>query len=150
MTIEATIIRTEPDSVYQGAVYDQTVVIELPDGTRFGLFDPDVTVGSKFIGQTVQLTVTVLVHEGGIERLTEGMGEIIPSTDNPLSWRNHVYVGRIDEFLSWSGNRREIQLDIGTGTIIVRPKQELIGELREGDILRIDASRSDVTGIETV
>ncbi|SFL69463.1 hypothetical protein SAMN04487950_4632 [Halogranum rubrum] len=148
MTLEATIIRTEPDTVYQGTVYDQTVVVELPNGIRFGLFDPDLVVDSKFIGRNVQLTVTVLAHEGGIERITDGIGEINPLKDDPLFWRDHVYVGKIRDILSWSENRREIQLDIGDGTIIVRPKQDMIGELREGDQLRIKASRSDVTGIE--
>lgn len=148
MTVEATIIRTEPDTEYQGTVYDQNVIVELSDGTRLGLFDPDAIVDSTLIGKTLLLTITASMFDSNPEKVSKPTTRVSPSSDQPLFWRGHVYQGRIAEILSWIEDRNEIRLDIGIGTMIVRPRRDEIGDMQEGDYMRVKASRSDIIGIE--
>ncbi|MDJ1423745.1 MAG: hypothetical protein M5U10_17765 [Candidatus Methanoperedens sp.] len=45
--LKAKIIGIEPGAGYMDAIYDQTVIIELPDGKQMGLFDSVVMKATR-------------------------------------------------------------------------------------------------------
>lgn len=147
MPIESKIIDTTPDTEYKGTVYEQCVVIELPDGEQMGIFDSDMIISDGMIGETLSLSILGYIPKS-VEILDESDHQIEPFPDAPLDWQNHTYYGRIEKIGS-SNNPKRLLLDVGYGTVQIDSDIHtyIDEELVEGMYIRVQTSRSDLLGI---
>lgn len=146
MTIKARILKVEPTTEHEGIVYDQNVVIELPSGTTIGVFDMDMLVDEGMVGEMRDLKISLLVGKSSIESCTGVELHIDPSRNEPEFWKNHIYYGVVGSVSEEEGHY-VISLDVGEGQVNVQTKKETFPIPENGDSLRIQASRSDLRGV---
>jgi hypothetical protein len=79
---EAKIIGIESDARYMGAVYEQTVKIELPNGKQMGLFDSLPKVSSEDVGKTKNIVILAFITK--IEKISKTEPRIEPSPRKTL------------------------------------------------------------------
>lgn len=144
MVVQASIVETEPTSEYQGTIYSQRVVVKLSDGTKIGLFDPDVAVSSEMVGSTRQLELSLLVED--VERVTETELGVVPVDENPTQWNGHTYNGKITSVAS-DGEYATIDLDFGLGSVEFDCDANLTADLSAGHSIRVTAQRSDIKAL---
>lgn len=148
--ILVTVRRIDPETEYEGTVFDQTVIVGLPDGSEMGLFDKDVLLSDEMVGEERRILVSTLTNESGIKRTAEGKRGVQPNPKNPLSWDNHAYCGQVNQIIGETDRKYKILLDVGDGKVIVRPKKEQFPDLEVGDVFQVTAIRSDVYDVENI
>jgi len=159
MTITATIVDTEPDTVYQGTVYEQTVEIELENGQILELFDGGNTVSPKMVGEELAFVLSVNPKERGVETLADDVAKIGSARNRSSQWSYDFY-GRLEatdvEDIWFSDPYRNLLvLDVGVGTILVTPTTEIRellddGTLGVGDCAYIPGARVDIVEVREV
>lgn len=147
MAIEARIVDAIPTSEYDGKVYDQRVVVELPGGSKLGLFDPDMKVMEDMVSEVHQIEIGLLIPEGGISVVSgEDIG-ISPESSSPSSWNNHAYTAKVEE-RTGNGETVEMLLDLGIGCLTLNVRSSLVENVNVGDIIQIEAQRSDLKRVK--
>lgn len=137
----------EPETEYEGTVYDQSVRAVLPTGQDIGLFDPDLLVNLDDVGRKMNVTISTLTGPSDIITSPKKRKGVEPSTEKPASWNNHTYYGEVVEIRAIHNDSYEVCLDVGAGQIIVWPEKEEFPDLSVGDFLQVTAIRSDVYDI---
>lgn len=146
MTIKAKITRIEPTTEYQGTIYDQNVVVELPSGILIGVFDLNMLVEEDMVGETKDLKISLLVGKSSIELREDIEPHIDPSGEDPEFWKNHVYFGKVMH-ISEEERHYVMSIDVGDGQVLVQTKEETFPMPEIGSGLRVRASRSDLRGV---
>jgi hypothetical protein len=139
MSVQVTIVSSEPCAVYQDTVYDREVIIEFADGTRIGAFDPLATVSETFVGKTIDVECSLLVNN--VSEIEEQSIQIEPNSEEPLGWSSHDFYGRV---VNQEGDS-EVNLDTGVGIVETSLDFEEWQELSDDSFLHVQASRVDVT-----
>lgn len=147
MTIIARILRLEPTTEYEGIVYDQNVVIELPSGITIGVFDMDLLVDEEMVGGKRDLEISLLVGESSIEPCADIDPHVEPSVKDPEFWKNHTYFGTVRN-VSEEEEHYVISLDVGEGQVFLQTKEETFPIPDIGNSLRVKASRSDLIRVD--
>ncbi|WP_094229199.1 hypothetical protein [Methanolobus psychrotolerans] len=142
-TVKAKIIRIEEGSGYEGKIYDQDVIIELSNGKRIGLFDPDMSVSHDMLGKIKDITIYVIFAT--VEKLSKPeycvqAAALTKGEYNDPSF-GHIFFGKIEEV---NDERHELFVDIGVGKIMVSPGQEEYKSFQTGDFVKVFASRTDL------
>lgn len=146
MPIEVHVVDTVPTTEYQGTVYDQRVVVELPDSTEMGLFDPNMEVTEDMVCQHRLINLSLLISGEDIAVVGDENLGVRPQSDSSISWNNHVYTTRV-EGISFEGATAEVNLDVGIGDLTLNIRSDLAGNMSSGDTIRIEAQRSDVKNV---
>lgn len=139
------IVKIEPDSGYQGIVYDQIVWIELRNGSILCLQDYRMLVPEKMLGQDAELTITAFLPK--IEKIDEQKFSVVSNikdlNDDYLSDRTQFY-GRIE----WIDEKRDtIYLNIGIGFVEVNIQTFEIKQMKIGDFVKTDGYRIDLNAV---
>lgn len=154
VTFDTEITSVVPDCVYKGNVYEQTVVVELPNDTRIELFDtvPDV-LPEDAIGKTGFVTASVLALSDLVS-VEEPAKPAIHPLDSKWCYE---LCGRIVELDMANHGFKEkypvggVVLDIGYGTVLVSPdgitQQLTSGSVAIGDFVRIEKGRLDFVSL---
>lgn len=146
--ISVTVSQVEPETEYEDTVFDQTVIIGLPDGSEMGLFDKDALVGENMVGKETRILISTLTNDSSIERTTEEKKGIKPYSDDPRSWNNHVYCGSVAQIVESEHSHYKALLDIGIGGILFRPSKKRHPSLQVGDSFEVTAIRSDIYDVQ--
>ena len=141
--IEVELLGSRPEAMYQGTVYDQSVVVRLPDGSRMGLFDKDVLVDEDLVGQETNLVISLLSNSEDVVRGIDQKG-IESNQENPGGWNDHIYHGEVTEVLEETESSYKVRFDVGYGDVIVYLDREQFDDPPLGDFLQITATRSDI------
>jgi hypothetical protein len=143
--IESKIIDIVPDVEYEGTVYEQRMVVELPDCVRIGLFDYDLHAKREMIGDKKALSILGYIPNDASVEIDLEIG-IEASTSKPLDWKNHTFRGYIERV----NEGEAVVLDVGYGTVqIDNDVAELVdGQLKEDQFLQVRTNRSDLVGLE--
>lgn len=141
MSVELTIVDSQPCAVYQGVVYDREVTIEFNDGTRIGAFDPDATVSENFIGDTLHVELSLLVFPQYVTVTDERTSRVEPNPEEPLGWSYHDFYGRVVERRS----PFRVSLNVGTGIVEFPLDSEAWQKLDGDSFIHVKASRVDVS-----
>ncbi|WP_435319533.1 hypothetical protein [Haloarchaeobius sp. TZWSO28] len=144
MSVEVTIIDSQPCAVYQDVVYDREVTLEFNDGTKIGAFDPRATVLESLIGNTLLVELSLVVSPENAALTDEQTSRVESNPEEPLGWRYHDFYGRVVERQSPSG----VSLDVGVGTVGLSLDSEAWQGLDDGSFLHVRPSRVDVS-VET-
>lgn len=142
--VPVTVSQVEPETEYEGTVFDQTVIVDLPDGSEMGLFDKDVLVSDDMVGKQKRILISTLTNNPNVEQTTERTKGVYPCSEDPHSWDNHVYSGSVDQIMRSDDSHYKMLLDVGIGEIIVRPSKEQFPDLEVGNSFRVTAIRSDI------
>jgi hypothetical protein len=135
----------QPGAVHSGTVYDQTVVVELLDGTDLELFDSTVTsVTEEMVGEQISVVLFAQVRDSRSTERTKGG---ISITDN-----GYKIVGKLSKksvtnewFPDDETELAEIDFDIGH--ILIDTND--IATLEVGDSINISAFRLDIIGVSS-
>ena len=146
MSTDIKILDTEPATEYEGTVHDQLVTVRFSDGTKLGLFDPDMIISSDMIGSQMAIEISLLTSPEHINQIGKINQGISPDTERPMFWQSHVYSGYISE-KNTSSEFTELILDIGFGTVRTRLRSDEVAELSPDDALQTEATRSDIDRI---
>ena len=154
--LTALVSEIEPEAVYQGSAYEQTVSIRLDDGQELQLFDGGTHAKDDMIGDRRSVVILALPRSGGIKRLEESV-KGITSSPNPLSRWSYIFTGvvtdtDIDDSWSKKAYDRLVKLDIGSGYVLVPVQSQLreaieSGTIKRGDCVQIESSRTDLIEI---
>lgn len=137
----------KPETVYQETVYEQIVVVETKQNQMFGVFDYDLHVPFESVGETLELDVSLLPGSKRINTIDEPRKEIIPNEEDPRDFGNHEFYGEICSLEEDRDETYVIEVDVGSGTVIVYPFKQQNQHLDLGDTVYIKASRTDVAGV---
>lgn len=150
--LEAKITGIEPGAGYMDALYDQTVLIELPDGKQIGLFDSVIMKATPdMIGKNKN--IVILVPVSNIKKIHKTEPRIEPSYLKPLSYKGHVYYGKIekigvkDEWHNEFKYKNLVSVNVGVGEILVDFDKERLKMIEAGDYVQIYALRTDLNKI---
>ena len=132
-----------------GQVYEQTVFIELQDGTIIYLFDSDGSSRDEMVG-TIK-TVGVLAFGAHIEKLTlpvKGVESKYRSPDDAICIEREptLFFGEIVDI---DKNHPSFHIDIGTGTVGVdlrKSEYDSFPDYKIGDYISIQGLRYDLIG----
>ncbi len=145
-SLPAKIIEVEPEAVYQGTIYDQTVVGRLCTGNRITLFDLTTPIVSEdMIGCKIDLHVGLSLDVNDIAVVTRARGVSRPP--EPTTKWSYDYVG---ELTGINCHNRSITLDIEHGSVTVSGYAcdivEWIdeNEIAMGSYLSVPDCRSDI------
>lgn len=145
--ILVTVSQVEPETEYEGTVFDQTVIVGLPDGSEMGLFDKDVLISDHMVGKQKRILISTLTNNPHVEQTAERTKGVYPCSENPHSWDNHIYSGSVDQISRSDDNHYKILLGVGIGEIIVRPSKDQFPNLEVGDSLHVTTIRSDICDV---
>ena len=141
--LSAKVTRIKPESQYDGKIYDQTVFVELSDGTIIDIFDSKMLCGPQMIGMIKKVTINVDI--GDIERIEPRFG-ISPSyIINKPSGQGHKFYGQIEDV---DVVHSEIIVNIGEGKILAMPARSQIKELHIGEFVSIFSVRTVLEKIQ--
>lgn len=150
---KARIVKIEPGARYMGTIYDQTVIVELPNKIQFGLFDGAIMrCTADMIGKITELVI--LVPISNIEKISETELRVESSPEKPISYRGHVFYGKIKKIKIkdiWSKKEHRyknlVLVDVGLGDILAQFDEKLLKKFNEGDYIKISAVRTDLLSI---
>jgi len=145
--METRIIELRPETEYQGTTYEQTVVGELSNGTILCMFDNDLEVAEKFVGQTLELSISLLTPSEELPTAADIQRSIEPNSEAPRDFTNHVYRGCVQQIDESESGYFEAEFDVGVGSVLLHLYREHNPDLSCGDCLVIEASRTDVSGV---
>lgn len=148
MSIKATVDEVIPVTVYQDTVYEHRVVLRLEDGTRFGVFDPDLIARPSLVGSELSIAVRAWIL-GEICACPDPRMRIFPNESDCTEWKDHRYEGTIQS-LEDSDKKIRTQLGLYSGTIMVVANPDKISIFEPGDGISVTAGRTDLVGIEGV
>lgn len=148
MSIKATVDEVIPVTVYQETVYEHRVVLCLEDGTRFGVFDPDLIARPSLVGSERSVVVRAWIL-GEICACSDPCMRIFPNDSDCTEWNDHRYEGNIQSMEDSDGKVR-MQVGIHSGTIKVVANPDEVSEFEPGDGISVTAGRTDLVGIEGV
>lgn len=150
--LEAVLRNVEVEAEYQGTIYEQTAVLETEHNT-IALFDGHTTVTQESVGKSCSFVVLVNPRENGIEIIDEARTGISEADEKISKWSYEFY-GSIVELNvedEWFREKHDdlLILDIGEGTVLVSPTDEMVdwineGRLETGDFVRLSAARTDL------
>ena len=136
-----------------GKIYEQTVIIELQDGTAFYLFDSEVSVRDEMVGTIKTIGIGAdLAHVEKIPFPKKGVETTYRLPEDPAE-QERIYA-RDDadfagEIVDLDGNNQNLYIDIGMGTIGVDlcwQERDSFSDYRIGDYIRVTRSRNGVVG----
>ncbi len=131
--IRIQVLGIEPEAIYQGTVYDQTVRAKLQNGFEIRLFDlPMPVVEEEMVGENIDVSIRLDLYDDIYENTDKKIG--ISHPKSPASKWNYDFVGEIREIDS---NERSILLDIGYGLVSAVYYSDDIDELIESDNITI-------------
>ena len=105
-----TVRKINPDSVYEGTVYTQTVTGELEDGTRIEFEDPTCAFNESDIGASVRVELRAQSVHDAEPQSTE------TTAVSPTSTGNADLHGRV---VAVSDDAEHpLELDVGVGTLL--------------------------------
>ena len=148
--VKAKILKNIPIMLGEnGEVYEQTVFIELQDGTIIYLFDSDGSSRDEMVG-TIK-TVGVLAFGAQVEKLAspaKGVESKYRSPDDEVSLEKEpiLFFG---EIIDIDKNHPTLYIDIGTGTIgvdLCHEERNSFPDYKVGDFVRVGMSRKDLIG----
>lgn len=145
MSLKATILDTKPETVYQNTVYEQVVVIKLTNSKQLGAFDDDMVISHDSVGDDMKINVSLLPSSKEIEVIDHTEKRIKPNPDVPLHYKNHEYYGQVQRLEDETAETYRAELDIGVGTVLLFPFKEYNEDLTEGEYIRIEADRTDIS-----
>lgn len=154
--IQGTIVSVEPESVYEGVVYSQSVDVEIDQEQVLHLYDGNALVDESATGSSRSLGIMVIPTDG-IEVSEREQAVGIPK--NKLSEWAYEFAGTVVD-VDRSPNRPtekpnqtapRIVLDVGFGTILVESSSKLTELIRSGldigDPLIVPGSRTDIIAV---
>lgn len=142
------IVEIEPVAVYEGVVYDQTVISKIRGGMEIKLFDKyPHSIEKDMIGDDMNVFVSIL-PKSGIKIDPDDTVGIYPPA-NPSSEWSYDFIGNV---LDIDVDSKSMTFDIGVGSILVGLDNEIINKIEENNItpndqLYIPTSRSDLVEI---
>lgn len=143
MTIQCTIVETTPQSEYDGRVYDQIVTVQLEDGQEIGLFDPNVQVTDELSGLTVTAELGFLLRDCTVLESTATLG--IDSAGRDTA-NGHRYTGSVRQ-ISRQQDSCDVELTLPDGSLLFTAQSDTLTGVQRGDIVSMDAQRSDLVSI---
>ncbi|SFL69430.1 hypothetical protein SAMN04487950_4630 [Halogranum rubrum] len=146
MGVEVGVVGIKHQTEYQGTVFDQSVVVRLPDGSKMGLFDKDVLVSDGLVGSECIIAISTLSTVSGVEEYSNQKG-IEPTPVDPEGWSDHTYCGEVVGLLESTDSSYKVQFDVGCGDIIAYLDRDQFDDSPIGCLLRIKAMRSDISGV---
>lgn len=146
MSIQATVEKVIPNTVYQDMVHQHRVVLRLEDGTRFGGFDADLLCRPSLIGEkrAVDLRGWILMEIRACENPSMN---ITPNDEDETDWKNHRYEGSIRSLRETDGKIR-MGVTIRGGEVKIESNKSKIPSLSAGDGVCAVAGRTDIVGID--
>lgn len=155
--LEARIQEVEIEAEYRGTVYEQTAVLETNQDT-IDVFDGSGVATQELIGESHVFVIMIEPREKGVEILDEPIHGISDATEKISKW-SYNFSGQIVEPNVedvWFRDKYDnlLLLDIGVGIVLLRPTDDMIdwmvnGELEEGDYIRVSAARTDLVAISS-
>lgn len=137
----------------QGDVAEQTVIVELQDGTIFYLEDNTGNSRDETVG-TIK-TLGILADLANVEKLSspkKGVETTYRLPEDPAE-REHIYArdeaGFTGEIVDIDKNHPTFYIDIGTGTIgvdLCHQERDSFPDYRIGDYIRVGTSRNGLIG----
>lgn len=142
-TTSANIHEIQPGAVYEGVVYDQTVVADLDDGTTIEFFDPTITsISEEMIGKKVAIVLFAQVSDIRPSRNSE-CGIAVNGDDYIIRGRISNKSVTNDWFPDEKAELTEV--DFGIGNVLVNPEEVTTFEI--GDCVTIHAFRLDIIDV---
>lgn len=148
MAIRTTIDEVIPSTVYRETVYEHRVVLRLKDGTRFGVFDPDLIARPSLVGSERSVVVRAWIL-GEVCVCSDPRMRVFPNDLDCAEWKDQRYEGNIQSMKDSDG-KVKIQLGIHSGTINIVANPDEISEFESGDGISVTAGRTNLVGIEDI
>lgn len=148
MTLNIEVIEVRPEAEYQGTVHEQVVVGKLSDGTILGMFDHDLCVAPESQGEQIELNVFLLTSSKDLVKLDETRRGVDPNSFTPRDYQEHVYRGSIEYIEEREKGAFIADLDVGVGSVRLHLYREHYPDLVCGDYVVVNASRTDIEGVE--
>lgn len=147
--LEAIIREVEIEAEYRGTIYEQTAVLRIDD-TTFKVYDDHKFISSDMIGERFLFGIRALTVEDGVKVIDSAERGIYPPREQISKWSND-FCGEIVEFGAWSEEDTDelVLLDIGFGTILVSPPENVLERLRVGEYLCATATRTELVATPT-
>lgn len=141
--LKAKIVKIKPGAGYEGKIYDQDVILELPGGIRFDVFDSFMRVKETVVGETKLVEISIGL--ANVTKETNPHFEVIPDVSlNRKSTWGHVFFGKVRDI---DEKFKMILVDIGAGTIKASIDRNLKGEIQIGGFVKVFSVRADINGI---
>ncbi len=140
--IKGKIIKSEPDSEYEGRVYDQFVFFELQDGVTILLEDHRMFVKDEMIGKVKTIRITLFLPQ--IVKIPEEKYAVNSGAEHLPCRRISSFYGKLIEA---NGKWDRLIVDIGSGFIEVDVLGSESESLKIGDFLKMDVYRIDLNEI---
>ena len=110
------------------------------------------------MSKSCSFVVLVSPRENGIEMIDEARTGISEADEKISKWSYEFYGRIVDQNVedAWFQDKHDdlLILDIGEGTVLVSPTDEMVdwineGRLETGDFVRISAARTDLVAISS-
>lgn len=144
MTLNVTIERAVPDTVYRETTHEQTVVVSTQSGTTFGVFDPNLLIDDSLTNQECSLVVQVMVED--VESTHKSEHGVTPNEDEPYSYSGHRFSGQILRVNQIAGSKYEVEMDVGqSDSVLAYLPSDQLDSVTSAEFVSLSSLRADIT-----